>query len=356
MNEQGSYDGFSPAAYGAASPVFNDSPEAVGPAPSLRPLSTGEVLDRTFVLYRHRFWLFAGIGMLPAAFLTLTSMLRLIFFKVQQGPVAAQSGVPTEVLARSMSTIVLMQAYFLPATLLFVIAYGISNAATVHAVMQFSNGLTASAGSAYRAVRGQWLRWVGIAIRQFWCAIWPTLPGFVVFIGAVFSIPRATAASGFALVGLLMLLAGLLMSAGIVLGVLNFLRVTLAMPAGVQEQIGINAAIRRSRVLVSGRKGRIFLLLLMAYVLQIVAGMIQLPFVIIALRTHGAQQVVLESIQLMVQFVATTLVGPVVSIALCLFYIDERVRREGYDIELLMQRGFPTTKIATTIAEASPLA
>ena len=33
----------------------------------LRPLSLGEILDRTFALYRSRFWLFAGISMIAAA-------------------------------------------------------------------------------------------------------------------------------------------------------------------------------------------------------------------------------------------------------------------------------------------------
>src|SRR5579875_2738488 len=33
----------------------------------LRPLSLGEVLDRTFALYRSRFWLFAAIAMIGAS-------------------------------------------------------------------------------------------------------------------------------------------------------------------------------------------------------------------------------------------------------------------------------------------------
>jgi uncharacterized membrane protein len=200
-------------------------------------------------------------------------------------------------------------------------------------------------------VRGRWLRWVGIALRQFWCAFWPIVPAFALFVSSVVLIRRAQATS-VAAAGLLILLAFLFLTAGLVFGVINFLRVALAMPAGVQEQLGVNAAVRRSRVLVAGRKGRIFLLLLLVYVMQIVAGSIQLPFVMIALRTHGAQQVLLESIELLVQFVATALVGPIASIALCLFYIDERVRREGYDIELLMHRSFATP----TIAEGQPLA
>ncbi len=43
----------------------------------LRPLSTGEVLDRTFQLYRLRFALFAGLAILPAAVSVVTQSLRL---------------------------------------------------------------------------------------------------------------------------------------------------------------------------------------------------------------------------------------------------------------------------------------
>ncbi len=364
MNEQGSYDGFSPAAYGAPPPetVFagsaaNPSAGIMPPAAGLRPLSTGEVLDRTFVLYRRRFWLFAGIGMLPAALLTVSAMLRLIFL-TSAHRVGPQAGQGPDALARAMSDAFLMQAYFLPATLLFLIAYGISNAATVHAVTQISSGIGVSAASAYVAVRSRWLRWSGIALRQFWSAFWPVVPGFAAFFGAVAYILRARAASGFAIAGLLMLLGGLLMTAGMVFGVINFLRVALAMPAAVQEGLGVGAAIRRSRLLVSGRKGRIFLALLLVYALQIVAGTLQVPLLLIAVRTHGAQQILVEAIELLVQFAGTTLVAPIASIALCLFYIDERVRREGYDIELLMQRSFggAPAVVAASSAQADPLA
>ena len=41
----------------------------------LRPLSTGEILDRTFQLYRSRFALFASLAALPAAVQLLSGTL-----------------------------------------------------------------------------------------------------------------------------------------------------------------------------------------------------------------------------------------------------------------------------------------
>lgn len=353
MDEQGSYDGFSPATYGAPSSGFKVATEnPLAPAPALRPLSTGEVLDRTFALYRSRFWLFAGIGMLPAGLLTLSALVRMIFLTTTHAAVNPQAGASPDVLAKAMSDAVLIQAYFLPATLLFVIAYGISHAAVVHAVTQISSGVASSAGSSYRAVRGRWLRWVGIAFRQFWSAFWPFLPGTALILAVTFAIPGARARSGFAVVGLLVLLGFLAIIGGTVFGVINFLRVALAMPAAVQERLGVNAAMRRSRVLVAGRKGRIFLALLLVYALQIVAGAIQAPLLLVAVRMHGSQQILVEAIELIVQFAGAALVGPIASIALCLLYIDERVRREGYDIELLMQRSFSAPAAVATAASS----
>ena len=37
-------------------------------------------------------------------------------------------------------------------------------------------------------------------------------------------------------------------------------------------------------------------------------------------------------------FLCSSLIGPVAAIALCLFYVDERVRKEGFDIEFLMNK------------------
>ena len=37
-------------------------------ATELRPLTLGELLDRTFQLYRNHFWLFVGIMAIPSAF------------------------------------------------------------------------------------------------------------------------------------------------------------------------------------------------------------------------------------------------------------------------------------------------
>ena len=346
MEPQETYQGFSPSAYGAP-PAYVPAP---APAPMLRPLSTGEILDRTLAMYRRHFWLFASIGMVPAVAITLTSMLRLIYLAVTHRVIGIAPGTvgSPDAVAAMMGSLVLLQAYFLPATLLFLVVYGVSHAATVDAVSHIAQGEPTGMGSAYRNVRGRWLRWTGIVFRQMWSSMWPGLAALSVGLLAFVPAIRGNQI----VLGFLILAVLLLVMVCGVLGVINYLRMALATPAAVQENLGVNAAVRRSRALVAGRKGRIFLALLLVYALQMVAGAIQLPLILLATKARGAEHILLQAIQLVVGFVATTLVAPVASIALCLLYIDERVRREGYDIEVLMRRADPPSAVAV----ASPAA
>lgn len=334
MEPQQMYQGFAPSSYGTV-PVQAAVP--VPAPPMLRPLSTGEILDRTLALYRRHFWLFVGIGAVPGVMLTLASGVRFLFLNSFVTHMGGTAGAPDPAAAtQALGSILLMQVVFLPAILLFLLAYGVSQAATVRAVEGVSRGVVLTAMDAYREVRPHWLRWCGIVLRQLWTLIWPFTIGIVLLgMGAAAS---ALAGKNPILYGALALLAFILMMAGLVLGVLNYIRVALAQPAAVMEDLGVGAALRRSRVLVAGRKGRIFLALLLVYVLQTVAGGLQLPFVFLAATVHGVQRVLLMATDLLIAFVATSLVTPVLSIAMSLFYTDERVRREGYDIELLLHR------------------
>ncbi|PYV11272.1 MAG: hypothetical protein DMG23_04795, partial [Acidobacteria bacterium] len=49
--------------------------EAAMATPDLRPLSFGELLDRTFSLYRRHFWVFVGIMAIPQLFIVAWAML-----------------------------------------------------------------------------------------------------------------------------------------------------------------------------------------------------------------------------------------------------------------------------------------
>jgi hypothetical protein len=113
--------------------------------------------------------------------------------------------------------------------------------------------------------------------------------------------------------------------------------------------------MRRSKNLVEGHKGRIFLLLVLLYVLSLVAGGLQIPFVVILMKSHTGQKILLQGMSLALAFVTNSLIGPIGAIAFCLFYFDARVRKEGFDIEALMDPTLGSAFRPAPVPEPPPL-
>lgn len=121
-----------------------------------------------------------------------------------------------------------------------------------------------------------------------------------------------------------------------VFGFIAYIRNSLAIPAKVVEGMSVRLAMRRSKDLSNGAKGRIFVLLLILWALSIVAAVIAIPFLIVMGMAPAANHVVAEVSLLVVGFVSRALVPPVLSIGLCLIYFDQRVRAEAFDLEVLL--------------------
>lgn len=293
----------------------------------LRPLTTGEVLDRTFFLYRSNFWLYVGLASIAAGVNILASIGKLAYIHFASIPVAS----PKAILIGSVFAIVGVILYFA--------VYSVTHAATVSAVSSIYLGEQTSMDKAIDAVKGHWLRYCLIALWQSWSAMWV----FTLLIAPVFAITAMRIKNLSWLVGLLVFFA----IGSLVYGLIAYIRNSLAVPAAVMENLNVPKAMRRSKQLVAGRKGRIFLLLLLLFALYCVAGALQLPFALLLLHSRSAEHIVGQVISLLVAFLCSSLIGPVASIALCLFYIDERVRREAFDIEFLMDKTSAGTGAAT---------
>ena len=126
----------------------------------LRPLTTGEVLDRTFYLYRSNFWLYVGISSIAAAVNVLVSIGRLTYLHFKAVPVTS----PDALLAGSLFSVAGLILYFA--------VYSVTHAATVSAVSAIYMGEQTSMGKAFAAVKGHWLRYCLIALWQSWSAGW----------------------------------------------------------------------------------------------------------------------------------------------------------------------------------------
>lgn len=255
---------------------------------ALRPLSTGELLDRTFSLYRNHFMLFVGIFALPRLL-----VLGLEFWQlVDQKPYARTPNI----LASLLWTLALMLAGMIMAAA--------SQAATVIAVSELHLDCPASVMESFARVKGHLLGVIVISI--------------IVALGMG---------------------AGLL--AFLVPGILLAIIWSVAVPAKVLENKGALAALSRSVDLVKGDWGRVFVIWLL--VLALTVGVPLLLGVPILIATYmsaraGLRNAVLgwQIASLVASYIAVSLVGAVGTIAFSLVYYDERVRKEAFDLQLMM--------------------
>lgn len=285
----------------------------------LRPLTTGEILDRTFYLYRTNFWLFVGISAIAAAVTTLTSLGKLVYLHLMsaKGPVTP------------LYSSVLIAISIVSGVLYFVV-YSVAHAATTSAVTAIYLGDATSMRQAFKAVTARWLRYSMIALWQIWSASWLfavlLVPAIIIFGLGIGS--KNWLASLFVFVAF----------GGLIYGFIAYIRNSFAVPAAVMENLGIRAALKRSKQLTAGTKGRIFLLFLFVLALYFVAVAIQTPLTVLIVQKKTAQVFLMQALVLLVGFFTGSVIGPVGAIGLCLFYIDQRIRKEGFDIEFLIDR------------------
>jgi hypothetical protein len=125
----------------------------------------------------------------------------------------------------------------------------------------------------------------------------------------------------------------------IVYAIFMALRYSLAVPACVVENLKARKAIRRSIELSKGSRGRIFLMGLLIFIIAFgLEAVTQSFLVILAIKHNGQIGPVALAVSQVMAFFTNTFIGPIYAAGLALFYYDQRVRKEGYDIEWMMQQ------------------
>jgi hypothetical protein len=327
----------------------------------LRPLTLGEILDRTAQLYRSRFLLFLGISVIPTGvILALACVVGLV---VAWWSVAGAGSVSTE--AGYVLVAVFGVAAALVALPVLLAATSLAMAAMSHAVSCVNLGGTSTIRDAYKSVWSKRWRYVGLylllglIIGGIPMAAWTV----ILFLTAgMTALAQATGAGS--IVGDLFGFGAVLLFIAVAAYVFYMvLRLSLAFPACVVEQIGAWAAVKRSSVLSKGTKGRIFVLFLLATALSWLLSMgVTLPLTIIMALLPGMSDpqhaqiggVVLIVVTYGASFAVQALIGPVYGIALVLFYYDQRMRLEGFDIEWMMRQA-GMVAAPTPMPEAAPL-
>lgn len=307
---------------------------------SLRPLTLGEILDRTAQLYRSNFWLFAGIFSVYSGVALVLNLGLIGLGEVLKAMHKAQ-------LWRSL----IWSFTGLELLVLFLLV-GAAVAAISRAVAWLHLDETATIRGAYRSILPQlkrylWLMtitaffvWTPMAI--LYVAYFAVMAVFVKGFGTPAGIASAQSAAGdphrLVIVGLVTGVFVLLLIPVGLYTVFMSLRYALALPACVVENTRAWPAIRRSIELSKGSRGRIFVLWLLIGAIKI--GLVlftQLFIVVAAVKRHGDIGPGLATVSQVIAFCTNTFLGPIYATGITLFYYDQRVRKEGYDIEWMMQ-------------------
>jgi uncharacterized membrane protein len=117
------------------------------------------------------------------------------------------------------------------------------------------------------------------------------------------------------------------------------LEVCLTLSAIVAEDVGAFKAISRSHELISGYRGRVFVAWLVCYAVSTVVSyaLVIPPFMgVMFYIPGGSLPGWLIAILILAYFLAVTVPAPLLAIVLCLIYYDARVRKEGFDLQRLL--------------------
>lgn len=297
----------------------------------LRPLSLGEILDRTFSVYRSRFWLFAGI----AAIYSITALVLQLLNLLARHFMIARYGFTNGNVASIFGGSLML--------LLLLVPYAVTEAGTVYALSEVYLGNGTSAKAAVQATIGRWYRYIGIAFwvgfSGFWAPLLLWIPGFIIIF--------ALRSSGLAWLGGLLFFLGCCTLPYTIWAVFRNL---LAIQASVVEKADVRTAMRRSKVLTRGAKGRIFVVLLIVWALTMTAGMLQMPLTLVVLKSPLQEHNLIQSTTLVINALAQMIVIPIGLIGLSLLYFDQRVRQEGFDLLLLLGPELPAQPVAPPTA------
>jgi hypothetical protein len=268
------------------------------PAIDLRPMSLGEVLDKTFTLYRENFLLFAGIAAIPQLLLLIFKFGYLITVTTH----VLNPAKPTDAFPGG-AAIGGIVAGALIGGIAALIIFALTHAATVSAVSEIYLGRATTVRDSYSRAKPYIATVIAISI----------MVGLACLVGFLFFI---------------------------IPGIYLACRLYLAVPAAVVEQQSATGSMERSMTLTKDYAWQIFLLLALVFFLAYaVTALFTFPtifFTIAAAMQKHQPSTAVQIYSYISEFLAGVIVGPVGTIAASLMYYNLRVRKEGFDIQHLL--------------------
>jgi hypothetical protein len=310
----------------------------------LRPMSTSQVLDRTFHLYRSNFLLFAGVAVVAPALSLLAGFIQLGTFglPIMPQPGELDPGFLQRLMVQFVAGAVLGLTFY-------TIGQALATGATVYAVSMVHLGKDTTIRESYKMIQPVFWRILRILLAIYLRAGWPVFLSYALIAALVLTLPRLTRGTGgpqlslalIVLAGTLLSLAGLV--AGVIWAVYVYCRYSLAIPACALEKLSPKQALARSRLLTGGSIGRIVAIYLLTVVMALIlTSVLQAPAYIFggnifSMKPGSHISTAFLFWTYLGGFVGRTLAGPIATIAIALVYYDQRVRKEAFDLQLMMQ-------------------
>jgi hypothetical protein len=308
----------------------------------LRPLTTSQVLDRTFQLYKKNFLLFVGIAVVGPGLMLIASLVQI-----------AVLGVPSMPDPQKIDPLFL-KAFFARALvgaainiIVWTVGNAIATGATIHAVSMVHLGKGTTIIESYRRIKSIFWRLLWVVVRFFFKTWGPLIGTYLLIVGAALSIVFLPSNAGARGLRTALVLAGvsLLGVAGflgaVIWGIYAYCRYALAVPACTVENLPAKYALIRSKFLSQGSFWRIFAIFALTILLGIgLTSVLQMPAFFFAnpfrMRPGAVSTGYLFFAQLG-EFLGRTFAGPIATIAIALVYYDERVRKEAFDLQVMME-------------------
>jgi len=303
---------------------------------ALRPMNLGEILDRTFQIYRSRFWAFVTVAAVPALVVQSAALADSLCFHLYSRAVSDNHWTPGIYMTQVVFAIGYYHFGSFFGLLLFPVILKFVSGAVLDEEIRVRQG--------WRFFGARWRSYLWLATLKLVAELVIVEVVTVTLLGLTMEALDALGAEGFLEGWKSDLIVGLWFSAGFAAFLWVGSSLSLAIPAAALEDLKALRSLRRSWALARGSRLRIALAWLALTTASLMLSMSfqwVLRLVVIAVvRSTRARWVGYTLYPILSQTMNTALAaafGPIYPIALTLFYYDQRMRREGFDVERMMQ-------------------
>jgi hypothetical protein len=302
-----------------------------------QPLTFGQILDHTFRVSRANLKSFIAISIVPGVGYVVAVLMMvgtlMYFLRPDRGTPQPMS--PPE--------IAFTVAVFLVGMIVLAAVFAIFQPAACFAALQADLGIPTRFREAYTTAWSKLGRYVWLIVLKGLIVAGPTYVALILLAALSLFRVRTGGSDATSLLVVIFPLLILVYFGGMIYAIFMMIRLALATPASVAEDLPAYAAIKRSMQLTRNAKGRVFLVALVIYAANNAAMMI-LEMVFIAIAGVGALLFAATHVSLIIQIVLASIFGVLFlggalllmgalwtsfSVAFTLVYRDQRLRHDS---------------------------